>query len=172
MNLKTYIEELKNMEARCNGNFKGVNAYYHKHGKEFSHLPLSTDEEDELRALLRHSRGTFYRRECWKNAAVIAVPSKLTFCEGYGISKKLPIPINHAWVCFKGRPIDVTWGDTHMVSGRNIMKRIRRNIRENEYFGVEVDRKDLVDAMCDTKVYDSVVLYKVRKFIVTKLVRI
>ena len=49
-------------------------------------------------------------KECFSNAAKLAIDdSSLIYCEGYFLSKKLPIPIYHAWVIDReGKVIDNT----------------------------------------------------------------
>lgn len=159
------VKDIKNYLQTCSDMFnkKSVEYVYLTEGREFSNQPLSPVEETDLLGLL--ARGTYTQKECWYNASVLAVSNQgLTFCEGYAVRDKLPIPIQHAWVTFKGRAIDVTWGNTYTVrSPKNILARIRNNIAYSIYFGVEITYKELSASLCETDVYDSPVLHRLIK---------
>jgi hypothetical protein len=69
-------------------------------------------------------------KECFRNAALLALETGLTYCEGYANSS-LGIPLEHAWVINQaGEVIDNTWRDVGL-----------------EYFGVPFNRVYLERAL-------------------------
>ncbi|MCT7986459.1 hypothetical protein NG796_24615 [Laspinema sp. A4] len=61
----------------------------------------------------------------------------LTYCEGYAICNGLVLPVLHAWlVCEQGQVHDPTW-----------------KLGNNAYFGVELERKFVLDTVAQTKSY-------------------
>lgn len=50
-------------------------------------------------------------RECYCNTfQLVEYHPQLTYCEGYAVSKTVPIPIHHAWAIDQdGRVLDPTW---------------------------------------------------------------
>ena len=164
-NLKGYLVAVSEMQNKCsNGAHSGLEGIYLNEGKEFSKRPLTPQDEIELLEFVKNSK--YKQKECWKNATKIALDSTDTikFCEGFGVSHRIPIPIHHAWISFKGRAIDVTWGKEHVISSdANILKRIKKNIAESEYFGVEITKSELIECIHETMVYDSVVRNRLNK---------
>jgi len=90
-------------------------AYYEwllKNGKLF------TEKED---AEKYHQEFKKVFKGCYFNAQVMALDNKeLTYYEGWGITEKVGIPLEHAFNAVDGKVVDITWVDGI------------------EYFGVEV----------------------------------
>lgn len=132
-------------------------ATYRRLGKMFSSVPLGTQDAEELGRLLAGIHA-FRVGECYMNAVKIAMKQKsLIFCEG--IASGL-WPVEHAWVSYKGRAIDVTWPLT-WEKGRGdncaryrgsqkaelIMKRVVNNLATCRYYGLEIPT-GIISAHC------------------------
>lgn len=67
--------------------------------------------------------------ECYRNSQLFVMDnSEFTYCEGWAISARLPIPLQHAWVIDgDGKVIDPTWDD------------------EAHYYGIPFETEFLVD---------------------------
>lgn len=158
--MKKYMQ-MVSKAARRGRTVKGycsLEELYLKEGKVFSKEPLSRTEECELLDLLAGSRDLFQMRQCYMNASKLAIGCDcLKFCEGL---TGCVIPITHAWVSFKGRPIDVTWirhkEDTPTNDLELLMSRIRHNIKTWTYIGVEISREKLHEVIFSRTLWGSV----------------
>ncbi len=131
-------------------------AQYLKIGKWFSREPLSAFERESLGLMLRDIY-PFRPGECYMNAFKIAQEraGQLTFCEGFAAGIW---PVNHAWVSYKGRAIDVTWPVQWKarfvykmaVNVETIMQRVEHNLKNCSYLGIEVPG-DVIRDHCRTQ---------------------
>ncbi|CAB4122544.1 hypothetical protein UFOVP28_12 [uncultured Caudovirales phage] len=86
-----------------------------------------------------YERGT--PKECFKNAGQHALwNNSLTYCEGFAISKRLGIPIHHAWlVDGDGGVIDTTWSDPEECTYLGVefpTSFLKRWTFKNKYWGL------------------------------------
>jgi len=170
-----YLDMVSEMQAALlvkNGvkfKYSGIEDLYFKSGHLFSQEPLSVADMFDLGELLRGVvRYRFRPRECFMNAAKLAFDvNGLVYCEGFawcGI-----IPVQHAWVSFRGRPIDVTWpkkDDGELAQGRidkvtvslkKILSRVAYNIGACSYYGIEVANNYLREHILATEKYSPYV---------------
>lgn len=97
-----------------------------KHGRSFDNIV-------ELPGEVKRGKS----RECFKNAATLAIEYYPTwiYCEGYAAG---PIPVLHAWcVNRRGAVIDPTWNDGTEYFGIPIKQSyLLKSLRENEVYGL------------------------------------
>lgn len=96
-------------------------------------------------ALAKRPKGVRMAKQgqCYANAARLALRGVGTYCEGFALRNKLPIPIQHAWVNVDGQALDNTW----------------RNVDRAEYIGVEFTNEILTRGLLRTKVYGILATY-------------
>jgi hypothetical protein len=138
-------------------------ATYHRLGHAFSNNPLSVSDRAKLAPMLSHIH-KFRVGECYMNSGLIALAQEsLKFCEGVAAGMW---PVNHAWVAFKGRAIDVTW-PISWEPGRKatsarftpsdkadvIMRRVLHNLKTCTYWGIEIPRPVLKAHFLEYKHY-------------------
>lgn len=112
-------------------------------GRAFPQKPLTAAQEAVVRKVLkRYLRHTKPRiRQCYCNASILAEVGQaegFAYFEGYAAGI---IPVNHAWVGFQGKAIDVTWReleDNRPSSIETVLSRIRENVLKSAYMGIEV----------------------------------
>jgi len=128
--LKRYLEVIASFQEGMNGRdnlqFKSYEALVLHYGYGFQGRPLGeTDLE----------RGE--KKLCFMNALLVD-SSRYTYCEGWGISEDLAIPIQHAWVIDRqGNAYDPTWDyDTKAF-----------------YFGVPINHSWAIERTLEQEVY-------------------
>jgi hypothetical protein len=110
--LLAQVEGLRHLAATApsEGRFAGytgvtIEPYVIEHGRPFTGI----------------KRPKGYRRraekQCFHNAAMLAIEGKGTYVEGYAVSPTSGILIHHAWVTADdARAIDVTWTDPEQAA--------------------------------------------------------
>lgn len=99
--VKNYLKQFDVLVRRYNG-VESAHGFCLKYGVAFEGAPLPD----------RIDRGI--PKECFRNAALLVTSfkRKLIYCEGWGATPRVRIPIHHAWaVDAQGRVIDPTWDD-------------------------------------------------------------
>ena len=88
------------------------------------------------------------KRDCYRNAFQLMMSnSELTYVEGYGISKTIPLPIPHAYcVDEEGNVVDPTWDDQE----------------DCIYFGVKFSSEYTYETIMRTQIYGLIENYKER----------
>jgi hypothetical protein len=80
------------------------------------------------------------KKQCFKNAALVALRGQMTYVEGYAVLKNLMLPMLHAWlVDDKGQIIDVTWDKPWECQYLGIAFEqdvLRRELLRNEVYGI------------------------------------
>jgi hypothetical protein len=94
--LKDFCEQIiamkRNMGNHPSFKYFGIEDFIMKHGQAFKSQPLPDEYKEDL--------GT--KKECFKNAHGLMLDHPgLIYCEGYGLSDRLPLPIHLAW-CVDG----------------------------------------------------------------------
>jgi hypothetical protein len=78
--------------------------------------------------------------ECYSThtIALFSNHESLIYCEGYAVSKKLPIPIAHAWLCdHSGNVVDLTSSPCDEYFGIPFNhKYVRQSCVEIKYYGI------------------------------------
>jgi hypothetical protein len=79
-------------------------------------------------------------KECYSNAAHLALDGPYRYVEGYAMRDSLCIPIHHAWVLDEdGKVIDTTWQrpeDCQYLGVRIARDALRRELLKNGVYGV------------------------------------
>lgn len=123
--LVNYLDAIAKMQE---GNPGLGEAYYKwilKNGRLFT-------EREDARKFCKN----FNRRAngCYFNAQVLSIDNKeLKYYEGWGITKKVGIPMEHGFNVINGKIVDITWEDGI------------------EYFGLEVSIKFVMNEMVKEK---------------------
>jgi hypothetical protein len=104
-----------------------IERFVSKHGRDMS-----------PRAKHGYEMGT--PKECFCNAAQMALVTDLTYAEGFAVRPKLGMLIHHAWLMDeRGRAVDVTWEDTAGCLYFGVpfeTKVMRTEIRRTGYWGL------------------------------------
>jgi len=158
---------MRNLGKKIELNLKDISAMdLYTKGKEYKSQKFTNTEiktlKDEIGGI-----DIYKIKDCLRNSQGLAAYSdKLKYVEGY--ISTFGIPINHAWLSYNGKIVDVTirkdWkGSQTDWSNRNIGE------VKSEYFGVEIDKKEIQRRMMETKTYDFILNVHRRKDLIEKL---
>ncbi len=78
-------------------------------------------------------------KECFRNAALLALrDERLTYVEGYGTSKTMGLPLEHAWcVDGRGRIHDPTWKQCAPCFGISFKRDfLRKTLEKTRFYGL------------------------------------
>jgi len=129
-------------------------------GYAFPQKPLTAAQETVVRKVLgrylRHMKPKI--RQCYCNAAILAQTGQaegFAYFEGYAAGV---FPVNHAWVGFEGKAIDVTWReleDDRPATLETVLSRVRKNALKCAYMGIQVTLAHLRKMQIRDKCYSS-----------------
>lgn len=163
--LKWFTETAKQISSMNDWKYSSREEFTLKEGKyiQAGSQKLSEEEKEFLLNLLKIMNRNFKSKACFENATQIFLEAKwqhnpnmdLAYGEGFGQSI---IPIHHAVVMLNGKPIDLTWKDIINDSERNrspknLLKRIEKNLLENDYYMVSFSIEELNAELLRNRVY-------------------
>jgi hypothetical protein len=147
---------LKNNYAKSDNFYSSQEDLLIKEGKSYYPGPFTEDEQEIIRTMfddfcLLHR--VPQDKQCYYNSQ-LAVTSildreiELIYVEGLALTEPLPFPLPHGFMLFKGKVVDFTWfKKTKGIAPKEAVG--------NEYFGIQIHRDDLYNAMTDTMMAQS-----------------
>lgn len=133
-----------------------------KKGILFPHDALSRQEETAVRKVLKDYLRYWdpKTQQCYGNASRLAemgIAEGFEYAEGYAAGI---IPVNHAWVAYHGKVLDVTWRELEDKRPNDLsttLLRIRENAASHAYMGVLVPISYLHRMQVKKRYHDSVI---------------
>lgn len=97
--LESYLQSASNMDAEADE--------YLRDGSPQRVAALTEDEQDFVETVERAVDAQ--PKACYKNCQLAAAEwDELTYVEGYTMSARVPVPIQHAWVELNGKVVELT----------------------------------------------------------------
>jgi len=155
--IKSYLLQLKRLMKRKKPegwHYSSMEDLLLQEGKSYALGPFDEANRVTIYELYNHLcdyHGTPKPKQCYYNSQTALMtlhPSqdRLRYVEGYALSPNIGIPIPHGFLTFDQKVVDFTWyrDSFGIVSERNV-----------EYYGIEIHRADIAEALIDTEMAQS-----------------
>ena len=163
-NVRSYIETLDKTFTRKppeGYKYSSQHNFLMGEGREFKGGEFTPEEIKTIRSVIENMSSALRVKECYRNAYLLAeMGEKEGFVYAEGMAAG-PIPVDHAWVVFNGKPVDATWRavkDTRRDTNQKaILDRIVKNAATESYFGIEAPIKYVRQRVFATRRHLSII---------------
>jgi hypothetical protein len=150
------------MGAPASWRYASAEDFLLEKGKGYASAALTPGELRVLKDALDAYGGQCRQQRCFYNSALVALadPShELRYTEGYTISARAPIPIQHAWLTLNNKVIDPTIrvGKQKGVKRRFWADRVVGTFEDAEFFGIEFPNEYVRRFLVETRQAGSMI---------------